>query len=88
VRSTLDLCGIARGRGDGAVGGGLDRLVAARVVGVPVGVPDLRDAPALARGLCEIFFGIGRVDAHRLAAGGIVQQIAVIVRKAGELVDL
>jgi hypothetical protein len=65
-----------------------DGLVSACVVGVPVGVPDVADPPALGFGLPEVFRAIGRVDRSGLAAVGIVQQEAVIVVEAGELVDL
>ena len=72
---------------DGAAGGGLDRRIAARMVGMPVGVPHLRDPPPLGRRSSQIGIGIGRIDAGGLAAGGIVQQVAVVVGQAGKLVD-
>jgi hypothetical protein len=42
-----ELAGDLGGAGDGAAGRGLDGLVPARVIGVPMGVPDLGDAPTL-----------------------------------------
>jgi hypothetical protein len=65
-----------------------DGLVSACVVGVPVGVPDVADPPALGLCLPEVFRAIRRVDRRSLPAVGIVQQEAIIVVEAGELVDL
>ena len=76
------------GRGDDpAAGRRLDRCVAACVIGMPVGVPDLGDLPALLRGLAQIGLGIGGIDAGGLLAFGIVQKVAVIVGQARELVN-
>ena len=73
--------------GDSAAAGSLDRGVPAGVIGVPVGVPDLGDLPALVSCLAQVGFGIRRVDARGFARFGIVQQVAVIVGQAGELMD-
>ena len=75
-------------RDHGGTGRLCDRLVPARMVGMPVRVPDLRDPPALRLGLTQVFRAIGRVDRSGLVAVGIVQQEAIIVVEAGELVDL
>jgi hypothetical protein len=50
------------------------------VIRVPVGVPDLGDAPALGFGLTQVFIGIGRVDAGGFARFRIMDQKPVIVR--------
>ena len=65
-----------------------DPGVTAGVVGVPVGVPDGGNAPALGVGLAQVGLGVGRIDAHGFAALRVVQQEAVVVAEAGELVDL
>jgi len=83
-----DLVGLGGGCGDRAISGRLDRFIAAGMIGVPMGVPYLGDGPAFGRRLAQIDLGIGRVDAGGLAAGGIVEQIAIIVIEAGELVNL
>jgi hypothetical protein len=51
---------------DGAAGRGLDRGVAADMIGVPVGVPDLPDRPAAGGGLRQHRLGHGGIDHHRL----------------------
>ena len=70
-----------------AAGHRLDHRIAAGVVGMPVSVPDLRDLPAPRSGLTQVFVSVGCVDAHRLAALAVVEQVAVVVGKAGELVN-
>ncbi len=72
---------------DGAARGCLDCFIAARMIGVPMRVPDLGDPPAFEIGLPQIFGGIGRIDRNGFVAVGIVQQKAVIVRQAGELMN-
>jgi hypothetical protein len=52
-----------------------------------VRVPDLGDRQALGRSLAQVGFGIGRIDAGGLAASRIVDEIAVVVVEAGELVN-
>src|SRR3546814_8183665 len=73
---------------DGAAGGVLYRDIAAGMVGVPMRVPYLRDPPAPALGLVKIGLGIGCVDRSGFPAFRIVDEIAVIVRQAGELMNL
>ena len=76
-------------RSDDLGAGGLDDgLVPAGMVRMPVRVPDLRDAPILRIGLPQVFRTIGRIDCGCFAAFGIVEKEAVIVGKAGELVNL
>ena len=77
-----------RRAGDGAAGRRLDRFVAAGVIGVPVGVPDLGDAPALLVGLPQILGRIGCIDRRGFVAVGVVDEVAVVVAKAGELVNV
>jgi hypothetical protein len=54
--------GLGRRSGDAAAGDGLDRLIAASVIGVPVRVPDLRDRPAALVRREQHGIGFGRVD--------------------------
>ena len=76
------------GRGDyRAARRRLDRGISAGVVGVPVGVPDMGDLPALVPRFAQIGLGIGRIDARRRPADRVMQQIAIIVRQARELVN-
>ena len=74
-------------RDHGGTGRLCDRLVPARMVGMPVRVPDLRDPPSLGFGLLQVFCPVGRIDRRGLAAVGIVEQETVIVGQAGELVN-
>src|SRR5690606_37087677 len=60
----------------------------AGMVGVPVCVPGLGDLPALGSRLAEILVPIGRIATGGFTALRIVQQEAVTVAEAGELVDL
>ena len=83
-RDALDFCR----RDDGAAGRRLDRRVAAGVIGVPVCVPNLGNLPALRGGFAHIRLAIGRIDADRLLAHRIVDEEAVVVGQAGELMDL
>jgi len=78
---------VAFRRNHGAAGGGLDCLVPPGMVRVPMGVPDLADLPALVPGLTQVGIGIGRIDAGGFAAHRIVDEIAVVVGQAGELVN-
>lgn len=76
------------GRDDLGAGRLRHRLVSAGMVGMPVGVPDLRDRPSLGISLFETPIAIGRIDRDRFAAVGIVEEKSVIVGQAEELVDL
>ena len=60
---------------------GLDFRVAAGVIGVPMGVPDLRDPPAARFRLRQNGSGNRRVNHHRLARDRLMDQPDVIVRK-------
>ena len=53
--------------GDRAAGGGADRVVAAGMVRMPVGVPDLADRPAARRRRLQHRLGDRRIDRDRLA---------------------
>ena len=70
--------------GDGTAGGTPDRVVAAGMVGVPVGVPDLGDAPAARCCGFQHRLGDRGIDSDRLARGGIVDQPDIIVAKDGD----
>ncbi len=72
---------------DGGSGRIHDRRIAARMVGMPVRIPDLRDLPALGAGLFQIFRPVGSIDRRGFAAGGVMQQETVIVGQARELVN-
>jgi hypothetical protein len=87
VQRLADALDFARACDDRA-GLGFDGGVAAGVVGVPVRVPDVGDAPALGLGLAQIFFGVGRINRCGRAAGRIVRQETVIVGQAWELMNL
>ena len=90
----LAKCDVAAGdilssrAGDAGAGRFLDGEVPARVVGVPVGVPDLRDPPAALLGRGEDGLCIAGVDDRRFAAGVIVNQPQVIVGKSRDRDDL
>ena len=58
---------IAFGGDDRAAGCCLDGFVTARVIGVPMGVPDLGNLPAAFSRVAQIGIGIGCVDAHCFA---------------------
>src|SRR5690606_30550024 len=75
-------------RHDRTACGGLDRLIPACVIGMPMRVPDLGDPPAFRSGFAQIGVGVGRIDAGGLTARWIVQQETVVVGEARELVDL
>ena len=74
--------------GDRAAGRGADRVVAAGMIGMPVGVPDLADPPAARRRRLEHRIGDRRIDRHRLARGGIVDQPDIIVAEDRDGDDL
>ena len=59
--------------------GGLDLLIAARMVGVPMGIEDQGQLPAQLFQFAQDDLGVGRVDAGGQASGVITDQIAVIV---------
>jgi len=67
------------GARDRAAGGLLYLGIAAGVVGMPVGVPDLRDLPAKLFRLVQHRGRDGGVDHHRLAADRFVDQPDIIV---------
>ncbi len=71
----------------GRAGGGHDLGVAAGVVGVPVRVEDEVERPAVGLQGREDGPNLRRVDAGRPAGRLVVGEEAVVVRKAGELVD-
>ena len=73
-----DALGLGRA-GDPAAGGGADRVIAAGMIRVPVGVPDLADRPAARRRRLEHRIGDRRIDRDRLAGCGIVHQPDIIV---------
>jgi hypothetical protein len=80
--------GIGARADDAAAGAGLQREIAAGVIGVMVGVEDVVKFPASRRkfpldGRC-----IRAVDGGGEARVRIVQQIAVVVVQTGELMDL
>ena len=77
---------LARRAGDARAGRRLYREVAAGVVGVPVGVEDLRDPPAARRRRREDGIGDRGVDHRRLAVG--VDEIDVVVGQHRDLDDL
>ncbi len=82
----------ARGLGGGgdhlAPGRGLDRRVAAGVIGMPMRVPDRGDRPAAPVRLGEHRIGERRIDHDRLGALGIVDEPDVIVAQRGDADDL
>ncbi len=73
---------------DLASGRRLDRLVAAGVVGVPMGVEDQVEPPSQPLQLGQDGLGVGRVDTAGPAGGPVADQEGVVVLQAGELVDL
>jgi hypothetical protein len=79
---------LARRADDLAPGLPSDRLVAARVVGMPVRVEDVGQLPALLVEGAQDRSDLGRVDARRHARGVVVDEEAVVVGQAGELMDL
>ena len=81
------LFSLARRAEDAAAGFLLDELVAAGMVGMPVGVPDLIDGPAAIAGLDQIFLTIWRINGDGRAALWVVCEKAVIDFQAGELVN-
>ena len=83
-----DAGGVGAGPDDDAAGAFLQPQVAAGVVGVVVGVEDVREAPALALEFAVDGVWIGRVDRCGQAGQALVDQEPVVVRQAGELVDL
>ena len=72
---------------DLCAGRGLDLGVPAGVVGMPVGVENQRQLPAQPAELAQDCARVRRVDAGREAAGLVADQEAVVVLKAGKLVD-
>ena len=64
----------------------LHRRVAARMVGVPVGVHDQAEGPAGGLQRRQHGVGVRRVDGGGQARGLVPHQIAVVVGQAGELV--
>ena len=66
----------------------LQPQIAAGVVRVVVRVEDVREAPAPALELAVDDPGVGRVDGGGEAGQALVDQEPVVVRQAGELVDL
>ncbi len=75
------------GPDDGRAGLGFDFGIAAGMVGMPVRVPDVGDAPAFVGGFREDCRCIRRIDRRRGAALRFVNQQAVIICQARELVD-
>lgn len=73
---------------DGCACGVFDGKIATGMIGVPVRVPYLGDGPAFCCRLGKVFFGVGRVYGGGLAAGWIVDQIAIIIRQARKLMYL
>ncbi|MEZ5893174.1 MAG: hypothetical protein R3C58_08535 [Parvularculaceae bacterium] len=65
----------------------LEREVAARVIGMPVRVEDVGEAPTFLRQRSVDGVRVGRVDRRRRAGLAVMDEIAVIIRKTGKLLD-
>src|SRR5262245_31636663 len=73
---------------DHAAGLLFELQIAACMIGMPMGVPDLGQAPAALGAFTQDGGRIGRIDRRGLAARRIMDEETVIVRKAGELMYL
>ena len=78
-----DLVRLGCGTGDDAASRRLDRRIAADMVAMPMGVPDLTDAPSSCGSGFEHRLCDGRVDRDRLATLRIMQQPDIIVGEHG-----
>src|SRR3546814_11023999 len=78
-----DVCSSDLRAGNRTTSGFLDRRVAAGVIGMPVGVPDVGDRPAARRGRFQHGIGDSGVADHRRLAVGIVAQPDIIVAEDG-----
>lgn len=58
------------------------------MIGVPMGVPDFRERPALRRALPRDLLAVRRINTRRPPAIGVVDEDAVIIRETGEEMDL
>jgi len=79
---------IMRGAHNRALGRSFDRLVAANVVGVVMGIENMRDAPTQLVGLGHDFIGQGWVDHRHSARDGLAHQIDVVIVEDGNLTNI